>query len=126
MNIQTKYKNIGDNACLIFCYMFETGLNMDSLYYEYEHLVNARVINSDCYINDADSMLYILGCKHATVKRGVNPNGNTIIPFVYGKNAHFVVIGRDKKTIVFNSLDSSKCVDIGKLDFNQARFIEWF
>ena len=88
--------------------------------YFYE-LVILDIIDNDCYVLDGDRLLKFFGSDKRVV-RGINENGNTIVPYKYGKAEHFVVVN-ERKEIVFNSLENSTCVRLGEPVWDKARYL---
>ena len=118
--IQDIYKSLGDYGCLLFCYLHEANIDVDIAKY-FNKLVELDIINNNCYVLDGDRLLKFFGSDKRIV-RGINENGNTIVPFKYGKNEHFVVVN-ERKEIVFNSLENSTCVRLGEPNWDKARYL---
>ena len=118
--IQDVYKTLGDYGCLLFCYLHEANIDVDIAKY-FNKLVELDIINNNCYVLDGDRLLKFFGSDKRIV-RGINENGNTIVPFKYGKNEHFVVVN-ERKEIVFNSLENSTCVRLGEPVWDKARYL---
>lgn len=123
MKIQDVYASIGNYGCLLLCYLKEANIKTDITKY-FNELVQLDIINEDCFILDANRLLKYFGSE-LRVKRGFNPNGNTIVKFrtANSKEGHFVVINKNRE-IVFNSLENSNCVKNGFIDETSARFLE--
>lgn len=123
MKIQDIYASIGNYGCLIFCYLHEANIDVNITKY-FNELVELDIIDNACFILDANRLLKYFGSE-LRVKRGFNPNGNTIVKFrtVNSKEGHFVVINKNRE-IVFNSLENSNCVKNGFIDETSARFLE--
>lgn len=122
MKIQDIYLSIGNYGCLIFCYLREANIDVDIAKY-FNKLVELDIINNNCYVLDANRLLKLLGSE-LRVKRGFNPNGNTIVKFrtSTSKEGHFVVINKNRE-IVFNSLENSNYVKNGFIDETSARYL---
>ena len=122
MKIQDVYLSIGNYGCLIFCYLKEAGIKTDIVKH-FNDLVSLEIIDSDCFIKDANRLLKYFGSDKRVV-RGFNPNGNTIVKFrtANSKEGHFVVINKNRE-IVFNSLENSNCVKNGFIDETSARYL---
>lgn len=118
--VQDIYKALGDYGCLIFCYMYEAGIKVD-IAKHFEKLVELDIIDNDCYVNDGNRLLKYFG-SDKRIARGINYEGNTIIPYKYLNNEHFVIVD-ENKNIVFNSLENSTCVRLGELLFEKARYL---
>ena len=118
--IQDVYKTLGDYGCLLFCYLHEANIDVDIAKY-FNKLVELDIINNNCYVLDGDRLLKFFGSDKRVV-RGINENGNTIVPFKYGKNEHFIVVN-ERKEIVFNSLENSTCVRLGEPVWDKARYL---
>ena len=120
--IQDVYKTLGDYGCLLLCYLHEANIDVDITKY-FNELVELDIIDNDCYVLDANRLLKRLGSE-LRVKRGFNPNGNTIVKFrtATSKEGHFVVINKNRE-IVFNSLENSNCVKNGFIDETSARYL---
>src|SRR5574344_1525861 len=99
MKIQDVYLSIGNYGCLIFCSLNAACVKADIVKH-FEELVELDIMNNNCYVLDGDRLLKFFGSDKRIV-RGINENGNTIVPFKYGKNEHFVVVN-ERKEIVFN------------------------
>ena len=122
--IQDIYKSLGEYGCLLLCYLQEANIDVDIIKY-FEELVELDIIDNDCYVLDGDRLLRFFG-SDKRIARGINPNGNTIVPFKYGKNEHFVVVNErvdSNKEIVFNSLENSTCVRLGEPVWDEARYL---
>ena len=122
MKIQDIYTSIGNYGCLIFCYLHEANIDVDIAKY-FNKLVELDIIDNDCYVLDGDRLLKFFGSE-LRVKRGFNPNGNTIVKFrtANSKEGHFVVINKNQE-IVFNSLENSNCIKNGFIDESSARYL---
>ena len=120
--IQDIYKSLGDYGCLIFCYLHEANIKVD-ITRHFRSLVDEDIIDNDCYVLDGNRLLKFFGSE-LRVKRGFNPNGNTIVKFrtATSNEGHFVVINKNRE-IVFNSLENSNCVKNGFIDETSARYL---
>ena len=122
--IQDIYKSLGEYGCLLLCYLHEANIDVNIAKY-FNELVELDIIDNDCYVLDGDRLLKFFGSDKRIV-RGINENGNTIVPFKYGKNEHFVVVKERvdfNKEIVFNSLENSTCVRLGEPVWDKARYL---
>ena len=122
--IQDIYKTLGDYGCLLLCYLKEANIDVNIIKY-FNELVELDIIDNDCYVLDGDRLLKFFGSDKRIV-RGINPNGNTIVPFKYRNAEHFVVVKERadfNKEIVFNSLENSICVRLGEPVWDKARFL---
>ena len=120
MRIQDIYKTLGDYGCLLLCYLKEANIKVDVTKY-FNELVEFGIIDEDCFVKDANRLLKYFG-SDKRVARGVNPNGNTIIPYKYLSAEHFVIIDKNKK-VVYNTLENSTCVRLGKPNLEKARYL---
>ena len=122
MKIQDIYASIGNYGCLLLTYLNEANIKVDIARY-FNNLVELGIINEDCFILDANRLLKYFGSE-LRVKRGFNPNGNTIVKFrtANSKEGHFVVINKNQE-IVFNSLENSNCIKNGFIDESSARYL---
>ena len=118
--IQDIYKTLGDYGCLLLCYLHEANIDVNIAKY-FETLVESDIIDNDCYVLDGDRLLKYFG-SDKRIARGINENGNTIVPYKYGKAEHFVVVN-ERKEIVFNSLENSTCVRLGEPVWDKARYL---
>ena len=122
--IQDIYKTLGNSGCLLLCYLHEANIDVNIAKY-FNELVELDIIDNDCYVLDGNRLLKFFGSDKRIV-RGINENGNTIVPFKYGKNEHFVVVKERadyNKEIVFNSLENSTCVRLGGPVWDKARYL---
>ena len=122
MGKQDIYKTLGNYGCLLLCYFNEANIDVNITKY-FNELVELDIIDNDCFILDANRLLKYFGSE-LRVKRGFNPNGNTIVKFrtAASKEGHFVVINKNRE-IVFNSLENSNCVKNGFIDETSARYL---
>lgn len=118
--VQDIYKALGDYGCLIFCYLYEADIKVDIIKH-FEKLVELDIIDNDCYVLDGNRLLKYLGSDKRII-RGTNDKGNTIVPYRYSGNEHFVVIN-NRQEIVFNSLENSTCVRLGAPNWDKARYL---
>lgn len=118
--IQDIYNSLGKYGCLLLCYFNEANIDVNITKY-FNKLVELDIIDNDCYIKDANRLLKYFG-SDKRVARGTNENGNTIVPYKYGKAEHFVIVN-ERKEIVFNSLENSTCVRLGEPVWDKARFL---
>ena len=118
--IQDIYKALGDYGCLLFCYLKEAGIKTDIVKH-FNDLVEFDIIDEDCFIKDGNRLLKYFGSELRVV-RGTNENGNTIVPYKYLNNEHFVIVD-ENKNIVFNSLKNSQCVRLGEPNWSKARYL---
>lgn len=122
--IQDIYKSLGKYGCLLLCYLHEANIDVNITKY-FNELVELGIIDNDCYVLDGDRLLKFFGSDKRIV-RGINPNGNTIVPYKYGKSEHFVVVNERadfNKEIVFNSLENSTHVRLGEPVWDKARYL---
>lgn len=118
--IQDIYKSLGEYGCLLLCYLHEANIDANITKY-FNELVELDIIDNDCFVLDGDRLLKFFGSDKRIV-RGINENGNTIVPYKYGKAEHFVVVN-ERKEIVFNSLENSTCVRLGEPNWEKARYL---
>ena len=118
--IQDIYKTLGDYGCLLLCYLNEANIDVDITKY-FNELVELDIIDNDCYVLDGNRLLKFFGSDKRVV-RGINENGNTIVPYKYLVNEHFVIVD-ENKNIVFNSLKNSQCCRLGEPNWKKARFL---
>lgn len=118
--IQDIYKSLGEYGCLLLCYLHEANIDVNIAKY-FNDLVELDIIDTDCYVLDGDRLLKFFGSDKRVV-RGINENGNTIVPFKYRNAEHFVVVN-ERKEIVFNSLENSTCVRLGEPVWDKARYL---
>ena len=120
--IQDIYKTLGDYGCLLLCYLHEANIDVNITKY-FSELVELDIIDEECFIKDGNRLLKYFGSE-LRVKRGFNPNGNTIVKFrtANSKEGHFVVINKNRE-IVFNSLENSNCVKNGFIDETSTRYL---
>ena len=119
-NIQDIYKTLGDYGCLLFCYLNEANIDVDIAKY-FNKLVELDIIDNDCYVLDGNRLLKFFGSDKRVV-RGTNENGNTIVPYKYLNNEHYVIVD-ENKNIVFNSLKNSQCCRLGEPNWSKARYL---
>jgi hypothetical protein len=120
MNIQDVYLSLGNYGCLIFCYLYEADIK-NNIVKCFEKLVELGIIDEDCFVLDGNRLLKFFGSEKRVV-RGVNDKGNTIVPYKYNGNEHFVVVDVNKN-IIFNSLENSQCVKYGEPNWEKARYL---
>ena len=118
--IQDIYKSLGEYGCLLLCYFNEANIGVNITKY-FSELVELDIIDNDCYVLDGDRLLKFFGSDKRII-RGINENGNTIVPYKYGSAEHFVVVN-ERKEIVFNSLENSTCVRLGEPVWDKARYL---
>ena len=122
--IQDIYKSLGEYGCLLLCYLHEANIDVNIAKY-FSELVELEIIDNDCYVLDGDRLLKFFGSDKRVV-RGINENGNTIVPYKYRNAEHFVVVKErvdSNKEIVFNSLENSTCVRLGEPVWDEARYL---
>lgn len=118
--IQDIYKTLGEYGCLLLCYLKEASIDIDIAKY-FNKLVELDIIDNDCYVLDGNRLLKFFGSDKRVV-RGINEVGNTIVPYKYLNNEHFVIVD-ENKNIVFNSLKNSQCVRLGEPVWSKARYL---
>ena len=118
--IQDIYKSLGDYGCLIFCYLHEANIKVD-ITRHFRSLVDEDIIDNDCYVLDGNRLLKFFG-SDKRIARGINYEGNTIVPYKYLNNEHFVIVD-ENKNIVFNSLENSQCVRLGEPNWDKSRYL---
>ena len=118
--IQDIYKSLGEYGCLLLCYLHEANIDVDITKY-FETLVELDIIDNECYVLDGNRLLKFFG-SDKRVARGINENGNTIVPYEYLGNEHYVIVD-ENKNIVFNSLKNSQCVRLGEPVWDEARYL---
>ena len=117
---QDIYNSLGKYGCLLLCYLNEANVDVNIAKY-FNDLVSLDIIDNDCYVLDGNRLLKYFGSDKRVV-RGINENGNTIVPYKYGKAEHFVIVN-ERKEIVFNSLENSTCVRLGEPVWDKARYL---
>ena len=120
MKIQDIHKTLGNYGCLLLCYLHGACVKVDIVKH-FNELVELDIIDNDCYVLDANRLLKYFGSDKRVV-RGINENGNTIVPYKYGNAEHFVVVN-ERKEIVFNSLENSQCCRLGEPNWKKARYL---
>lgn len=120
MKIQDIYLSLGNYGCLLLCYLHEANIKVDIAKY-FDELVELDIIDNECYVKDANRLLKFFGSEKRVV-RGINYEGNTIVPYKYLKNTHFVIVD-ENKNVVFNSLKNSQCIRLGEPVWNKARYL---
>ena len=120
MKVQDICESLGDYGCLLLCYLHEANIDVDIVKH-FNELVELDIIDNDCYVLDGNRLLKFFG-SDKRIARGINENGNTIVPYKYGKAEHFVVVN-ERKEIVFNSLENSTCVRLGEPVWDKARYL---
>ena len=120
MKVQDIYKALGDYGCLLLCYLHEANIDVNITKY-FNELVELDIIDNDCYVLDGNRLLKFFG-SDKRIARGTNENGNTIVPYKYLGNEHFVIVN-ERKEIIFNSLENSQCCRLGEPNWNKARFL---
>lgn len=120
MKIQDIYLSLGNYGCLLLSYLHEANINVDIAKY-FDELVELDIIDNECYVKDADRLLKFFG-SDKRVARGINYEGNIIVPYKYLNNEHFVIVD-ENKNIVFNSLKNSQCVRLGEILWEKARYL---
>lgn len=118
--IQDIHLSLGKYGCLIFCYLYEANVKTD-ITKHFEKLVELDIIDEECYVKDGNRLLKYFG-SYKRVVRGTNDKGNTIVPYRYSGNEHFIVIN-NRQEIVFNSLENSTCVRLGELNWEKSRYL---
>lgn len=118
--VQDIHLSLGNWGCLIFCYLFEAGIKVDLLKH-FNELVELDIIDTDCYVKNGNRLLKYFGSEKR-IARGVNENGNTIVPYLYSGKEHFVVVN-NRREIIFNSLENSQCVRLGEPNWEKARYL---
>lgn len=118
--IQDIYLSLGKYGCLIFCYLYEANIKVDISKY-FAKLVELDIIDNDCYVLDGNRLLKYFGSEYR-IKRGTNDTGNTIVPYKYLENEHFVIVDANKN-IIYNTLENSTCVRLGTPNWNKARYL---
>lgn len=117
---QDIYKSLGEYGCLLLCYLHEANIDVNITKY-FNELVELEIIDNGCYVLDGDRLLKFFG-SDKRIARGINENGNTIVPFKYRNAEHFVIVN-ERKEIVFNSLENSTCVRLGEPVWEKARYL---
>ena len=118
--MQDIYKSLGAYGCLLLCYLHEANIDVDITKY-FNELVDLDIVDNDCYVLDGNRLLKFFG-SDKRIARGINENGNTIVPYKYGNAEHFVVVN-ERKEIVFNSLENSTCVRLGEPNWDRSRYL---
>lgn len=118
--IQDIYKALGDYGCLIFCYLYEADIKVD-ISRHFAKLVELDIIDNDCYVLDGNRLLKYFGSEYR-ITRGTNDTGNTIVPYKYLENEHFVIVDANKN-IIYNTLENSTCVRLGVPNWAKARYL---
>ena len=120
MKVQDIYKTLGDYGCLLLCYLHEANIDVNITKY-FNELVELDIIDNDCYVLDGNRLLKFFG-SDKRIARGTNENGNTIVPYKYLGNEHFVIVN-ERKEIIFNSLENSQCCRLGEPNWKKARYL---
>ena len=118
--IQDIYETLGNYGCLLLCYLHEANIDVNITKY-FNELVELDIIDNDCYVLDGNRLLKFFG-SDKRIARGINENGNTIVPYSYNGKGHFVIIDKNKK-VVYNTLENSTCVRLGEPVWDKARYL---
>lgn len=143
-NIQSICTEIGESACLAFCYCFaaerlKSTFNYDSiagkatLFRDFLEAANLGYIGEGCWVLNAEQIMNLVNNQHTfIVTKNDNLNGSldaiedklAAVRYSYtdakgGFHNHWILMNNGK--VIFDSLDSSNSVKLGKPD--QARII---
>lgn len=119
MKFQSKCEMIGNFGCLLLCYAYIVGKSEEWVFEYYERMVARKLIDKDCTVLDAEKLLYFMtGENYRVTKTDKIPKGLYCCKYEYtdkksGYHNHWVV--RSGNSIVYDSLDDSQCVKIGKV-----------
>lgn len=92
------------------------GIDPEQFLFHYADLVEKKIIDKDCYVNDGNAFLKYFGStkKVKLVSRSDKEHDKYIARFNYLTNGHFVVVDKDDQ-VIYNSLEESVCVNRGKI-----------
>lgn len=115
-HVQTKMLNIGNYGCLCFCYLYMLGIDPEQFLFHYADLVEKKIIEKDCYVNDGNAFLKYFGSdkKVKFVSSSDKMYDRYIARFNYLAEGHFVVVDKNDR-VIYNSLEDSICVNRGRL-----------
>lgn len=114
VKIQSICETMAKGACLIFADCVLADIDPFLAVQKFNELVERRIIQDDCFVNDHEALIYFLSGKHFKYKRVEMPPKDKpyIARYVFGNNSHFVVCENGR--IIFDSLNDSKCAKYGK------------
>jgi hypothetical protein len=128
MKLQSKAKMIGEYGCLAMCYIYCSGIKEDFAHYMdlISKTMDMRILDSDCTVLSAQRFIkYVSGRNAQITKKAISTiediKEKTPVRFSRNGFSHWVVV--ENGQIVFDSLDSSKCVKYGTVD--SARIIDF-
>lgn len=127
--IQDTCKVLGDSGCNLFSYYVCLGLDPADVLKDYDSLVKDKLILSDCTIKDYNGLAKLKG-KFVDVQWAYPKDYIQDTPYIgrwervndKGEKIHHFVAMKNGK-IIFNSMDTSRCVNEGYLV--DIRRIEW-
>lgn len=127
--IQDTCKVLGDSGCNLFSFYYCLGLDPSEVLKDFPTLVKNKFILPDCTIIDYVGLAKLKG-KFVDVVWTSPQNYIEDVPYLgrwertdskVNKIHHFVAMKNEK--VIFNSLDTSRCVNEGKLV--DIRKISW-
>lgn len=112
MRAQDKAVQIGKSGCLALCYIklacmlsgMEASDPLIHLVMSFDNLVAKGIMDSDCYINDAEK--FIKETTGLDVEVTKPTEYNSADPIIAYNNKHFVIIKGNDKNIVWNSMNN--------------------
>lgn len=112
--IQKKMLNLGNNGCLLFCYLYLSNIETMTAYYLLEPFIQAGVVDSECTVLNPEKLYSMFGIKASVIISNENPGKTCIARFNNGKFSHFVVVDKNNN-VIFDPLGDSNTVRTGTI-----------
>lgn len=113
-NLQNKLLAMGNSGCLCMCYLYSIGIDPEELVRNYDRLVELKIIQEDCFVNDGEAFLKFFGSKKKIQRVDVsNKSYNQYIAcYQVGTKTHFVVVDKNDN-VIYNPYKGSSILANG-------------
>lgn len=118
MKIQDKLKQMGEYACLALCYLEMVNIIDDRKPFFILMGMKEGFLDDECTVKNPEGFLELVsGKKYKVTKMNTFDKDKAVIArFVRKGYNHFAIINGKTKRVIYNTLEHSKCVELGTIE----------
>lgn len=118
MKIQDKLKQMGEYACLALCYLEMVNIIDDRKPFFILMGMKEGYLDDECTVMKAEKFLELAsGKKYKVIQTKTFDKDEAVIArFVRNGYNHFAIINGKTKRVIYNTLEHSKCVELGTIE----------
>lgn len=118
MKIQDKLKSMGEYACLALCYLEMVNVIDERKPFFILMGMKEGLLDDECTVINPNGFLELASGKkyNVTKVKTFDKDEAVIARFVRNGYNHFVIINGKTKRVIYNTLEHSKCVELGEIE----------